>query len=112
MLVLIHQVDNLNLKSVKAKEQDKIEVIMIDVVMINEFIKIDIGQIVETGDSADRIEVDQGLNNIIEEEILEVIQGNIKILKDKTVEESTGIIIEVKVIAKVEIGTGQGKIIF
>ena len=77
------QVDNLNLKSTKAKEEDRIEVTMIDAVMISEVIKIDIGQIVETGDSIDKKEVDQGMNKIIEEEILEVMQGCIKILKDK-----------------------------
>ena len=34
---------------------------MIDAVLISEVI-IDIGQIVETGDSIDKIEVDQGMN--------------------------------------------------
>ena len=92
----------------KAKEEDKIEVVMIDAVMISEVIKIDIGQIVKTGDSIDKTEVDQGMNKIIEEN-LEVMQGCIKILKDKTVDESTEIIIEVKVIEKVEIGTGLDK---
>ena len=43
----------------------------------------------ETGDNIIKIEVDQGMNQIIEEEILEVMQGGIKIMKDKTVEEST-----------------------
>ena len=51
--------------------------------------------------SIDKIEVDQGMNKIIEEEILEVLQECIKILKDKTVEDSTEIIIEVKAIAEV-----------
>ena len=46
---------------------------MIDAVMISEVIKIDIGQIVGTGDSKDKIEVDQGMNKIIDEEILEVM---------------------------------------
>ena len=49
------------------------------------------------------------MNKIIEVEILKVMQKCIKILKDKIVEESTEIIIEMKVIAKVEIGTGQEK---
>ena len=47
---------------------------MIDVVMISEVIKIDTGQIVETGDSIGKIEVNQGMNKIIEEEILDVMQ--------------------------------------
>ena len=51
--------------------------------MISDVIKIDIGQIVETGDSIDKIEVDQGANKIIEEEILEAMQGCIKILRAK-----------------------------
>ena len=54
-------VDNLYLKSIKAKEGDKIEVAMIDTVIINEVIKIDIGQIVETGDSIGK-EIDLGMN--------------------------------------------------
>ena len=48
------------------------------------------------------------MNKIIEE-ILEVMQGYIKILKDKTVEESTEIITEMKVRAEVEQGTGLEK---
>ena len=56
--------DNLNFKSTKAKEEDKIEVAMTDVVMINEAIKIDIGQIVETGHSTDKIQVDLGLTKL------------------------------------------------
>ena len=63
----------------------------------------------KTGDSIDKTEVDLGLNKIIEEEILEVMQGCIKTLKDKTVEESIEIITEVKVMAEVEKGTGLEK---
>ena len=94
------QVDNSNPKSTKTREEDKIEVVMIDAVMISEVIKIDTGQIVETGDSIDKIEVDPGINKIIEEESLEVMQEHIKILKDKIVEENTEIIIEMTVIAE------------
>ena len=60
----------------------------------------------ETGDSIDKIEVDQSMNKIIEEEALEVIQEHTKILKDKIVKVSTEIIIEMKVMAEVETGTG------
>ena len=102
------QVDNSNPKSTKAREEDKIEVVMTDMVMISQVIKIDTGQIVETGNSIDKIEVDQGMNKFIEE-ILEVMQEHIKILKDKIVEESTEIIVEMRVIAEVEIGTGLKK---
>ena len=77
--------------------------------MISEVIRIDIGQIVETGDSIDKMEVDQGISKSIEEDILEAMQGHIKNLRNKTVEESTEIITEMKVIAEVGIGTGLGK---
>ena len=61
------QVDNLNYKSTKAKEEDKIEVAMIDAFMRSEVIRIDIGWIVKTGDTIDKIEVDLGMNKIIKE---------------------------------------------
>ena len=56
---------------------------MTDTIMISEVIRIDIGHIVKTGDSIDSTEADLGMNKIIGEEILEVMQGSIKILKDK-----------------------------
>ena len=77
--------------------------------MISEVIRIYIDQIVKTGDSIDKMEVDQGMTKIIEEVILEAIQEPIKIMKDKTIEESTDIITGMKVIAEVEIGTGLEK---
>ena len=46
---------------------------MIGAFMISKIIRINIGQIVKTGDSIDKIEVDLGINKIIEEEILEVM---------------------------------------
>ena len=55
---------------------------MIDTVMTNEVIKIDIVPIVETGDITDKIEVDLHLNKVLEEEILEVMQGGINIMED------------------------------
>ena len=81
---------------------------MIDTVIISEIIKIATGQIVETGDSTDKIEVDQGKNKIIEKEILGVTQEHIKILKDKIVEESTEMIIKM-IMVEVEIGIGLEK---
>ena len=67
------------------------------------------GQIVKKGDGTGKIEIDLGMNKIIGEEILEVIQGCINTLKDKTVEESIEITTEMKVMAEVEIGTGLEK---
>ena len=52
---------------------------MIDAVMISEGIKIDIGQIVETGDSIDKMEADLSLNKIIEGGNFRVMQEGIKI---------------------------------
>ena len=68
------QIVNLNLRYIKAREGDKEEIFMIDITMINEVIKIGIGQIGEIGELnlMDKVEVDQGMNKIIGEEILEV----------------------------------------
>ena len=104
------QVENLNHKSTKAKVEDKTEAIMTDAIMISEVIRTDISQIVEAGDCLDKAEVDQGMNKIIEEEILVAMQGCIKILRGKIVEKNTEISTEMKVIAEVEIGTGQIRI--
>ena len=46
---------------------------MIDAIRISRVIRTDIGQIVETGDSIDKIEVDINMNTIIEEEILKAM---------------------------------------
>ena len=59
----------------------------------------------ETEDSIDKIEVDQDMDKIIEVKILKLMQEHIKILKDRVVEESTGITIEMKVIVEIRIGT-------
>ena len=72
-----------------AKEEDRIDENMMDTIMISKIIKTDIGQIVETEDSIDKIEVDQDMIKIIEVKILEVTQEHIKILKDRVAEEIT-----------------------
>ena len=56
------QVDNSNPKFTKVKVEDKIEVVIIDAVMISKIIKIDTGQIVEIGDSLDEIQIDQDVD--------------------------------------------------
>ena len=76
---------------------------MINAIIISEVIRIDIGQIVETGDS---IEVGLGMNKIIGEVFLEVMHG---ILTDKIAEESIEIIAEMKVMTEAEMGTGLEK---
>ena len=54
----------------------------------------------------DRIEVGLGMNKIIGEVILEVMQ---EILTDKIAEESIEIITEMKVVTEAEMGTGLEK---
>ena len=49
------------------------------------------------------------MNKITEVENLEEKQEHIKILEDRTVEESTEMIIEMKIIAEIEEGTGLEK---
>ena len=69
------QIGNLNLRYIRAREGDRIKVFMIDTIMISKVIKIGIGQIVEIGEFnlVDKVEVDQGMNKIIGEDILEAI---------------------------------------
>ena len=76
---------------------------MIDAFIIKEVTRIDIGWIVKRGDS---IEVGIGINKIIEEVILEVIQG---ILTDKIAEETLEIITKMRVMTEAEMGTGLEK---
>ena len=78
---------------------------MTDTIMISNVIRIDIDKTVETRNRIDKTEIDPGMHKIIGEGILEVMQENTKSLKDKTVEES----VEMKVMARVEIGTGLEK---
>ena len=87
---------------------------MIDVIMISEVTKVGIGQIVETGETSTGkiLEVDKDINKTLEVEIFEEMQEHIKILEDRIVEESTKIIVEMKIIAELEVGTGMEKIIF
>ena len=99
----MEQVDNLSHKFTKVEAEDKIEVTMTDAITISKAIKTDIGQIVETEDNIDRIEVGLGMKKIIEV-ISEVTQG---ILTDRIPEESIEIITEMKVMT--EAGTGLEK---
>ena len=64
------------------------------------------------GDSIGNTEAEQGIHKIIGEEILEVMQGHIKILRDKTVEENIEITTDMRVMAEVEMGTCLEKCYF
>ena len=68
------QIDSLNHKFTKEESEDKTEVTMTtmtDAMMISKATRTDIGQIVETEDSIDKIEVGLGMNKITGEEISE-----------------------------------------
>ena len=67
-------IGNSNLRFIRAGEEDKVEIFMTHIIMTEEIIKIGIDQIVMTGEiSIDKVEVDQGMNKIIGEEIIEVM---------------------------------------
>ena len=68
---MVEQVDSLNHKFTKIEAEDKKGVTMTDAIMISEAIRTDIGQIMETEGSTDKIEVGLGMNKIIGEEISE-----------------------------------------
>ena len=57
----------------KVEAEDKIELTMTDAIMINEAIRTDIDEIVETEDSTDRTEVGLDMNKIIGKVISEVM---------------------------------------
>ena len=70
----MEKIGNSNLRYIKAKEGDRVEIFMIHIIMIEEIIKIGTDQITEIGEFniVDKVEVDQHMNKIIGEEILEV----------------------------------------
>ena len=88
----------LNARFIRAEEEDKVGNFMIDTIMINEIIKIGTDQIVVTGKiSVDKMEVDQGMNKIIGEEILEITWEHTEVLEDRIVEENIEVIIGMKI---------------
>ena len=74
----------------KVNEEDKVETFMTHTTMIGGTIKINTDQIVGIGEFnlTGKTEVDQGMKKIIQEEILEAIQGHIKILEDRIAEKN------------------------
>ena len=104
-------IGNSNLRFIRAEEGDKVEIFMTHIIMIEECIKTDIDQIAVIGEFnlVDKVEVEQGMNKIIGEEILEVTWQHTKILEDRIVEENIGVIIGMKIIAEKEVGVGLGK---
>ena len=91
------RISSLSLRYIKANREDKQEISTIKI-MIREIIKIDIGQIVEIGEyhsvvgyNMERItDTDQGIIRtievIIEEEILEEICNQIRLIEVKVIE--------------------------
>ena len=55
------------LRFIKAKERDRVEIFMINIITTEEIIKIGIDQIAEIGEFnlVDKVEVDQGMSRII-----------------------------------------------
>ena len=74
----MEQIHNSNLRFIKAKEGDRVDIFMTHVIMTGEIIKIGIDETAETEEFnlVDKVEVDQGMNRIIGviigKEILEV----------------------------------------
>ena len=68
-------IDNSNLRFIRVEEGDKVEIFKTHIIKTEEMIKIDIDQTMQIGEFklVDRVEVDQGMNKIIGEEILEAI---------------------------------------
>ena len=67
----MEQVDSLSHTFTKVEVEGKTEVTTTDRIMISKATRTDIGQIVETEDSIDKIEVGLDMNKIIGEEISE-----------------------------------------
>ena len=67
----MEQVDSLNHKFTKVEAEDKTEVTMTDAIMVSKAIRTDVGLIVATEDSIEKIEVGPGMKRIIGEEISE-----------------------------------------
>ena len=67
----MRSVGHSNIRFIKVKEEDKLEIFMTHITMTEEITKTDIDPIVVTGEiSMDKIEVDKGMNIIIGENIL------------------------------------------
>ena len=64
---------NSSLRFTKAKEGDRVEILMIHMIMIVEIIKIGTDQIAEIGEFnlVNKVEVDQNMNKITGKKILE-----------------------------------------
>ena len=87
----------------QSKRRGQVEIFMIHIIMTEEIIKIGTGQIM------DKIEIDQGMDKIIGEEILGAMPGHIKILVDRIVEENIEVIIGMKITVQREVGVGLEK---
>ena len=88
----MEQTNSSNPRYFRAKEEDKQEIFMTNVIMIKEIIRIGIDEVVEIGEfPMGKIpEVDQGMNRTIgttlEEETLEGMWEHIKIRKSEETE--------------------------
>ena len=100
-----------NHRSIKAREEDKVETFMIHIIITKATIKIDTDEIVEIWEFslAEKVEVGQGVNRTIGEKILGAMLGHIKILEDRIVQENIEVIIGTRITAEREAEVGLGK---
>ena len=96
---MVEQIDNSNPKSIR------VEVEVTTGITIRETIKISRDQIAETEDNTDKTEVGLDMNTIIEEVILEEMQGA---MVNKTVEENIETAIEMTVMTEAGRGLEKG----
>ena len=99
-----------NPRSIKVSEEHKVETFMTYTAMTGGTIEINIDQIVGIREFnlTSNAEVDQGMKKIIQEEILEAIQGHIRILEDRIAEENIEIL-GMKVTVEREVGVDLEK---
>ena len=97
-----------NLRSIKVREEDKVETSMTYSIIKGGIITINIDQIVGIGvfNLTDKAEVDQSTSKIIGEVILEAIQDHIKMLEDRITEENIEVTTGMKATAEIEVGVG------
>ena len=98
----MEQVDSSNHKFIKREAEVKTGVVMTEIITISKAIRTDIGQIVETEGSIDKLEVGLDMNRITGEETSEetwgalterIVEGNIETITGITVmiEAGTGL---------------------
>ena len=107
------RISSLNLRYIKANGEDNQETSTIEIIVIREIIKIDIGQIVEIQEHQTEVEV--SMDKIIEEDCIvtiieEIISEICKITEVKILEVDTEGIIKTIILEEVGVGVGTDSI--